>query len=75
MKKLNEAVIDESKAETMIQQTLKDQPPGQKRTFVLKQILTAMMKGMQKKQSIMRANALILKYNLDQTDKIPLFRI
>lgn len=69
------ATITEPRAEEMIQKALDTIPPGSKRTAVLKQVLLSMMKGMPKKQAIMRGNAMVLKYNLDQTDKIPLFKI
>lgn len=74
VKAIREAKIDEPKAERMIQQTLSSYPKGDKRTFMLKQILMSMMRGMNKKQGIMRANALVLKYDLDRNDKIPLYR-
>jgi cytochrome c551/c552 len=71
------ASITEPRAEEMIQQTLDKYQPGQRRTILLKQILKSMMNGMSdnKKKAIMRANAMVLKYNLDQNDKIPLFKV
>lgn len=69
------ASISEERATEMIEQILDKYEPGQKRTFLLKQVLTAFMKGMPKKQAIARANNFVLKYNLDQNDKIPLFKV
>jgi len=68
------ASISEERADQMIAQIMDEYPPGKKRKFLLKQVFTAFMKGMPKKQAVMRANNFVLKYNLDQTDKIPLFR-
>lgn len=69
------ATITEPRAEEMIEQILDKYESGKKRTFMLKQVFTAFMKGLPKKQAIARANNFVLKYNLDQTDKIPLFRV
>ena len=78
VRSLNEmAKINYDKADAMVGQIMDKYPAGKKRTFILKQILTAMKAGFgkQEKQFIKKANDIVLKYNLDQTDNIPLFRI
>jgi len=69
------AKITEPRAEEMIEQILDQYKPGKKRTFLLKQVLRSMMNAMPKKKAIARGNAFVLRYDLDQNDKIPLFRV
>jgi len=69
------ATISFEQAKKNVEDILRKYPAGDKRTFMLKQVIMSMMKGMEKKQSIAKANNLVLTFDLDQNDKIPLFRV
>lgn len=73
---VNEATtLSFDQADKLVSDTLKKYKPGRKRTFLLQQIITAMMKKLGGKQAIMKANNLVLRYDLDQNDNIPLYKV
>ena len=68
--------LDYDRGEEMLGQIVKKYPVGKKRTFMLKQVLHAVFKTFpSKKIGTQRINGLILQFNLDQNDNIPLWRI
>jgi hypothetical protein len=70
------AKINYEKADELIGKTVQKYTKSPKATFILKQIFTAMRKdfGRAENSFIMKANNLVLKYNLDIKYDIPLFR-
>ena len=77
VRSINEmAKISYEKADGMIAQVMDKYPADKKRQAILKQIFTAMKAeyGNREKNFVAKANGLVLKYKLDMTDKIPLFR-
>lgn len=69
------ATISFERADEMVADILDKHTKGDKRTFMLKQVIRSMMNGMPDKQAIAKANNLVLRYDLDINDKIPLYKV
>jgi hypothetical protein len=69
------AKISFERADQMVTDILDKYSSGEKRTVMLKQVIRSMMNGMPAKQAITKANNLVLRYDLDLNDKIPLFKV
>ncbi len=68
------AKISFDRAVHHVEDILDNVSPSPRRTFMLEQVIRSMVKGIDKKNRIQKANHLVLVYDLDLHDNIPLYR-